>query len=127
MTVPLPSHLFTPVRVGPITLKHRVVMAPLTRSRSEQPGDIPGDLMLEYYAQRPSDGGFIVSEGTSVSLIEDYRKAAERAKASGFDGVELHAANGYLPDQFLQDRSNKRTDAHQGQCGHWRGAGPCRI
>jgi len=34
--------LFTPVQIGPITLKHRVVMAPLTRSRSEQPGDIPG-------------------------------------------------------------------------------------
>src|SRR5580704_8416354 len=190
MTVPLRPHLFTPVQIGPITLKHRVVMAPLTRSRSEQPGDIPGRLMLEYYAQRASDGGFIVSEGTSVSLtgrgwlgapglysdrqvegwkkitaavhakggymfsqlwhtgrssrvemagghmpvsasvdpsywadashavsapsgwvkpsphraldiaeiagiIEDYRKAAGRAKAAGFDGVELHAANGY--------------------------------
>jgi N-ethylmaleimide reductase len=54
-------HLFTPVQIGPITLKHRVVMAPLTRSRSDQPGDIPGALMLEYYAQRASDGGFIVS------------------------------------------------------------------
>jgi N-ethylmaleimide reductase len=61
-------HLFTPVQIGPITLKHRIVMAPLTRSRSEQPGDIPGALMLEYYAQRASDGGLIVSEGTSVSL-----------------------------------------------------------
>src|SRR5580692_12400074 len=60
--------LFTPIEIGPIQLKHRVVMAPLTRSRSEQPGDIPGRLMLEYYAQRASDGGFIVSEGTSVSL-----------------------------------------------------------
>jgi N-ethylmaleimide reductase len=39
-------HLFTPVQIGPITLKHRVVRAPLTRSRSEQPGDIPGALML---------------------------------------------------------------------------------
>ena len=68
MTVPLRSHLFTPVQIGPITLKHRVVMAPLTRSRSEQPGNIPGALMLEYYAQRASDGGFIVSEGTSVSM-----------------------------------------------------------
>src|SRR5260221_5322224 len=43
-------------------------------------------------------------------IVEDYRKAAERAKAAGFDGVELHAANGYLPDEFLQDGSNKRTD-----------------
>ena len=41
-------NLFTPVKIGPISLKHRVVMAPLTRSRSEQPGDIPGALMLEH-------------------------------------------------------------------------------
>jgi N-ethylmaleimide reductase len=47
-------------------------------------------------------------------IIEDYRKAAARAKGAGFDGVELHAANGYLPDQFLQDGSNKRTDAYGG-------------
>ena len=44
-------------------------------------------------------------------IIEDYRKAAERAKAAGFDGVELHAGNGYLPDQTLQDGSNRRTDS----------------
>jgi N-ethylmaleimide reductase len=201
--------LFTPVQVGPFTLTHRVVMAPLTRSRSEQPGDIPGDLMLEYYTQRASEGGLIISEGTSISIagrgwfgapgmysdeqvagwkritsaihakgshmfsqlwhegrsshvsmtngaapvapsidpqywldstvntstpngwqkpsphrmldiseipgiVEDYRKAAERARDAGFDGVELHAANGYLPDQFLQDGSNKRTDAYGG-------------
>ena len=47
-------------------------------------------------------------------IVEDYRKAAERAKAAGFDGVELHAANGYLIDEFLQDGSNKRTDAYGG-------------
>jgi N-ethylmaleimide reductase len=201
--------LFTPLQIGPVTLKHRVVMAPLTRNRSEQPGDIPGDMMLEYYAQRASDGGFIISEATAISvtgrgwygapglysdqqvegwkkivgavhanggsmfsqlwhtgrsshiettgdampvtasvnpaywqdtshlvltpggwtlpsphralaiseiagIVEDYRRAAARAKASGFDGVELHAGNGYLPDQFLQDGSNKRTDAYGG-------------
>lgn len=48
------------------------------------------------------------------SVVEEYRKAAERAKAAGFDGVELHAANGYLPDEFLQHGSNKRTDAYGG-------------
>jgi N-ethylmaleimide reductase len=201
--------LFTPIQVGAVTLLHRVVMAPLTRSRSEQPGDIPGNLMLEYYTQRASEGGLIISEATAISIagrgwfgapgmysdaqvagwkkitsavhakgghmfsqlwhtgrsshvdmtngatpvapsvvsdywldskpsistpsgwakpsphraldikeipgiVEDYRKAAERAKAAGFDGVELHAANGYLPDQFLQDGSNKRTDAYGG-------------
>src|SRR5882724_2706627 len=60
--------LFTPIQVGPMELKHRVVLAPLTRSRSVQPGSIPGDLMLEYYSQRASDGGLIVSEGTSISI-----------------------------------------------------------
>ncbi len=47
-------------------------------------------------------------------LIETYRQAALRAKAAGFDGVELHGANGYLPDQFLQDGSNQRTDRYGG-------------
>lgn len=196
--------LFTPVRIGPVTLSHRVVMAPLTRSRSEQPGDTPGDLMMEYYTQRASEGGLVISEATTISIsgrgwqgapglysdqqaagwkrvvdavhkkggrmfaqlwhvgrasnvemtdgaapvapsvvpyqetvstpsgwvktsphraldiaeipgiVEDYRRAAERARLAGFDGVELHAANGYLPDQFLQDGSNRRTDAYGG-------------
>jgi len=47
-------------------------------------------------------------------IIEDYRRGAENAKAAGFDGVEIHAANGYLIDQFLQDSTNKRTDAYGG-------------
>jgi N-ethylmaleimide reductase len=201
--------LFTPVQLGSLNLKHRVVMAPLTRSRSEQPGGIPGDMMVQYYRDRASDGGLIISEATNISLtargwfgapgiysdpqvegwkkiveavrtkgghmfsqlwhtgrsshsdnqdgntpvsasvdasywedpdhvvsapsgwvqssphraldiseipgiVEDYRKAAARAKAAGFDGVELHAGNGYLPDQFLQDGSNKRTDSYGG-------------
>jgi N-ethylmaleimide reductase len=49
-----------------------------------------------------------------AGIVEDYRKAAERAKAAGFEGVELHAANGYLIDQFLQDGSNKRIDEYGG-------------
>jgi N-ethylmaleimide reductase len=201
--------LFTPVQLGSLTLKHRVVMAPLTRSRSQQPGGIPGDMMVRYYSDRASDGGLIIGEATNISLtargwfgapglytdqqvegwkrvvraihakkgfvfaqlwhtgrsshsdnqdgntplsasvdpsywedpnllvsapsgwvrpsphraldiseipgiVEDYRKAATRAKAAGFDGVELHAGNGYLPDQFLQDGSNKRTDTYGG-------------
>jgi N-ethylmaleimide reductase len=203
------ANLFTPVDFGPMHLKHRVVMAPLTRSRSEQPDSVPGDLMAEYYGQRASDGGLIIGEATNISLssrgwygapglftdaqvegwkkvlarvhakggkmfaqlwhtgrashvdnnggvapvsasvnpqywqdetkltstpggwvkpsphraleiseiksiIEDYRAAARRAKDAGFDGVELHAANGYLVDQFLQDNSNHRTDEYGG-------------
>jgi N-ethylmaleimide reductase len=48
------------------------------------------------------------------AIVEDFRKAAERALAAGLDGVELHGANGYLPDQFLQDGTNKRTDNYGG-------------
>ena len=48
------------------------------------------------------------------ALVATYRKAAERALAAGFDGVELHNANGYLADTFLQDGTNKRTDAYGG-------------
>jgi 2,4-dienoyl-CoA reductase-like NADH-dependent reductase (Old Yellow Enzyme family) len=47
-------------------------------------------------------------------IVADYRKGAENAKAAGFDGVELHGANGYLLDQFLQDTTNKRTDVYGG-------------
>lgn len=47
-------------------------------------------------------------------IIEAYRKGAENAKKAGFDGVELHGANGYLLDQFLQDSTNKRTDEYGG-------------
>jgi N-ethylmaleimide reductase len=201
--------LFTPLRLGRTLLKHRVVMAPLTRSRSRQPDSVPGDLMAEYYAQRASDGGLIVGEATNISLssrgwlgapalytdqqvagwqrvvsgvhakgghmfaqlwhtgrsshvamtggatpvsasvnpaywenpshlvsipggwaqpsphraltiaeiaavVQDYRRAAQRAMDAGFEGVELHAANGYLVDQFLQNGSNKRTDEYGG-------------
>jgi N-ethylmaleimide reductase len=47
-------------------------------------------------------------------IVAQFRKAAENAKAAGFDGVELHGANGYLLDQFLRDGSNRRTDAYGG-------------
>lgn len=47
-------------------------------------------------------------------IVEAYRKGAENAKKAGFDGVEIHAANGYLLDQFLQDGTNKRTDQYGG-------------
>ena len=48
------------------------------------------------------------------SIVAAYRKGAEHAKKAGFDGVEIHGANGYLLDQFLQDSTNQRTDAYGG-------------
>ncbi len=201
--------LFTSVSLGRLSLKHRIVMAPLTRSRSVQPDSVPGDLMREYYEQRVSDGGLIIGEATNISItsrgwlgapglysdaqvagwkkitnavksrgghmfaqlwhtgrsshtsmtggempvsasvneaywrhpshlvsipggwtqpsphhaltipgikdiVQDYRNAAARAMDAGFEGVELHAANGYLVDQFLQNGSNQRTDQYGG-------------
>jgi 2,4-dienoyl-CoA reductase-like NADH-dependent reductase (Old Yellow Enzyme family) len=50
----------------------------------------------------------------SSRIIAKRPSVAERAKTAGFDGVELHAGNGYLPDQFLQDGINKRTDMYGG-------------
>ncbi|GLK89026.1 alkene reductase [Pseudomonas turukhanskensis] len=49
-----------------------------------------------------------------ADIVEAYRHGAENAKAAGFDGVEVHGANGYLLDQFLQDSTNKRTDQYGG-------------
>jgi 2,4-dienoyl-CoA reductase-like NADH-dependent reductase (Old Yellow Enzyme family) len=49
-----------------------------------------------------------------ADIVEAYRHGAENAKAAGFDGVEIHGANGYLLDQFLQDSSNKRSDRYGG-------------
>jgi N-ethylmaleimide reductase len=60
--------LFTPIQIGAIRLSHRVVMPPLSPVRSKQPGDIPGALMAEYYTQRASDGGLIITESASVAM-----------------------------------------------------------
>ena len=57
--------IFTPFTIGRVSLRHRVVMAPLTRLRSEQPGDVPGPLMAQYYEQRTSPGRLIITAQTS--------------------------------------------------------------
>jgi len=61
---------------------------------------------------------FVVPRALETSeipaVVEAYRKGAENAKKAGFDGVEIHGANGYLLDQFLQDSTNKRTDVYGG-------------
>lgn len=60
--------LFEPMSLGSLTLKNRIVMAPMTRSRATQPGNIPNDLMAEYYAQRAS-AGLIITEGAPISPV----------------------------------------------------------
>jgi N-ethylmaleimide reductase len=74
------SNLFTPLKIGAITIPNRVLMAPLTRLRSIEPGDIPTPLMGEYYRQRASSG-LIISEATQIS-----------AQAKGYAGAPgLHS------------------------------------
>ena len=196
--------MFTPVSLGSIQIKNRLVMAPLTRMRAVA-GDVPSPLAKTYYAQRAS-AGLIITEATQISplgmgypatpgiysaeqtaawkeivaavhekggsivaqlwhvgrishsslhpeqglpeapsaiapagqtygadwklhnyetpramsfddiarLLKEFEIAAQNAKAAGFDGIEIHSANGYLLDQFLQDKTNQRNDQYGG-------------
>lgn len=196
--------MFSPVSLGSIELKNRLVMAPLTRMRAVA-GDVPNPLAKTYYAQRAS-AGLIITEATQISplgmgypatpgiysgaqtaawkeivdavhakggsivaqlwhvgrishsslhpeqglpigpsaiapagqtygadwklhdyetpkamtlddiasLLKEFEVAAQNAKTAGFDGIEIHSANGYLLDQFLQDKTNQRTDQYGG-------------
>src|ERR1700726_1438217 len=100
------NKLFTTIQVGPMELKHRVVMGPLTRSRSVQPGNIPGDLTLEYYSQRASDGGLIVSEATSISVAGGGWFAApglySKEQVAGWKRITnaVHEKRGYMFSQL---------------------------
>jgi 2,4-dienoyl-CoA reductase-like NADH-dependent reductase (Old Yellow Enzyme family) len=55
-----------------------------------------------------------LDESEIPGIVEDYRAAAALSMAAGFDGVEIHAANGYLIDQFLQSKLNQRSDSYGG-------------
>ena len=206
------SPLLKPLQVGALTLDNRVLMAPLTRMRATSPGDVPNDLMREYYAQRAA-AGLVISEGTQISpqgkgymdtpgiyspeqvagwrritdavhaaggriaaqlwhvgrvshasfhdgalpvsasalpfrnrttikgpdggplradcptpraltvediqdVVEDYRTATTNAREAGFDLVEIHAAHGYLLQQFMAADSNHRDDEYGGDLGN---------
>src|SRR6476619_7207375 len=120
MTTLRANKLFTAVQVGPMELKHRVVMAPLTRSRSVQPGSIPGDLMLEYYSQRASDGGLIVSEGTSISIAGGGWFGApglySGEQVAGWKRVTnaVHAKRGYMFWQLWHTGRASNVDSTNG-------------
>lgn len=202
-------HLFSPIKLGQLNLNHRVAMAPLTRSRAGQPGNVPTSMNVEYYRQRAS-AALIITEATQISqqgqgyawtpgihsdeqihgwkavseavhaeggriflqlwhvgrvshpvfqpdgglpvaptaqpvpgktfilnekgegvwgdvpvpqeldipgieaIVSDFRKAARNALLAGMDGVEIHAGNGYLLDQFINSDSNQRSDRYGG-------------
>ncbi|MDX3854894.1 alkene reductase [Streptomyces sp. AK02-01A] len=61
------AELFTPVRIGSVALKHRIVLPPMSRLRAQWPSGAPSDLMLEFYTQRTSEGGLLLTEATAVS------------------------------------------------------------
>jgi N-ethylmaleimide reductase len=209
METQMSASLFDPVALGAIALPHRVAMAPMTRSRSTQPGNVPNEMMARYYAQRASAAA-IITEATQISqqgqgysftpgihseaqvagwrqvtdavhaaggrilsqlwhvgrmshpsfhadglpvapsalapdasvwvvdpetghgamracpvpralstqeislVVDDYRRAAGHAKKAGFDGAEIHGANGYLIDEFLRRSANQRSDLYGG-------------
>ncbi len=194
--------LFSPLRLGAIEAPNRILMAPLTRGRSD-PGSVPNAMMAEYYRQR-AGAGLLISEATGISreglgwpaapgiwndaqtegwkavthavhqaggrivlqmwhmgrivhpdfldgaapvsasattapdhahtptgrkpyeqaraatlddiarILDDYAAAARNARIAGFDGVQLHGANGYLVDQFLRASTNLRDDEYGG-------------
>jgi N-ethylmaleimide reductase len=88
-----------------LQLANRLVMAPLTRSRAT-PQHTPNALMATYYGKRAMAG--------PAHGIDEHVAAAKLALDAGFDGVELHGANGYLIEQFLNPLVNQRTDGYGG-------------
>lgn len=92
--------LFTPLSIGPVELANRIVMAPLTRLRSVEPGDLPTKLMAEYYEQRAS-AGLIITEATQVSFqAKGYAGAPgihTEAQIAGWQEINerIHARGGH--------------------------------
>src|ERR1700723_4109277 len=102
MTPLLAKKLLTPVQIGRLTLSHRIVMPALSRLRAQRGSGIPSDLMLEYYSQRASGGGLIVTEATAIAPAARgyyhapglYTKEQEAGWSRITDAV--HAKGGYM-------------------------------
>lgn len=75
---------------------------------------INGDYLHTPVGKQPYETPRALETAEVAAVVQDYRRAAERAKTASFDGVEIHAANGYLIDQFLQSRTNHRADRYGG-------------
>src|SRR5512137_2468332 len=73
-----------------------------------------GDYIHTPVGKQPYETPRALETAEVAAVVADYRRAAERAKAAGFDGVEIHAANGYLINQFLDSKTNQRTDRYGG-------------
>src|ERR1700712_1521859 len=101
------AHLFTPKKVGAYTLSHRVVLAPMTRLRTIQPGDIPSPMMADFYGQRASKGGLSIIEGVSISMVaRSYLGAASffhDGQVAGWKAVAaaIHAKGGIAVMQLI--------------------------
>ena len=101
------AHLFTPKKVGAYTVSHRVVLAPMTRLRTIQPGDIPSPMMADFYGQRASNGGLEVIEGVSISIpARSYLGAASfyhDGQAQGWKAIAnaVHAKGGRVFMQLI--------------------------
>jgi N-ethylmaleimide reductase len=95
------AHLFTPKKVGAYPLSYRVAPAPMTRLRTIQPGDIPSPMMADFYGQRASEGGLVIIEGVSISIVaRSYLGAASvyhdgrQSHVEMTGGVDLVAPSG---------------------------------
>jgi N-ethylmaleimide reductase len=99
------SNFLAPIFVGDLQLRHRVVLAPLTRMRSTQPGDVPNDLNALYYSQRASEGGLLITEATQISMLgKGYPAAPGIHSQEQIEGWQLttkavHRKGGFI---FLQ-------------------------
>src|ERR1700722_2732652 len=97
--------LFSPLQIGPYQLRHRVVMAPLTRMRAEKPSLAPRPLNMEYYRQRATPGGLIIAEATPVMATGHGNPGVPgiytQAQIKGWRAVAdaVHAKGGLI---FLQ-------------------------
>jgi N-ethylmaleimide reductase len=113
------SALFEPLSLGELTLPNRIVMAPLTRMRATAPGDVPNDLMLEYYRQR-AGAGLIVSEGTQISPIGkgymDTPGIYSEEQVAGWRRITdaVHAEGGRIAAQLWHVGRVSHTSFHDG-------------
>ncbi|MGD9958218.1 N-ethylmaleimide reductase [Nocardioides sp.] len=114
------SSLFEPLTLGAVSVPHRIFMAPLTRMRSTQPGDVPNDLMLDYYVQRAS-AGLIISEGAQISPegkgYMDTPGIHSAEQVAGWRRITdaVHAAGGRIACQLWHVGRVSHESFHQGE------------